>query len=133
MAGNKGRAGKAKKQYYSSYNYEKNRKDRLQRHLNKHPEDAQAKAALKNIHHRGPRPSTSKMGWIDRSMTIQGFNTGKKDDYSLLYSDVNGPKDAKERAQMAAHVRRVERMSQSGYDFGLNGPKKKKAKYGQPK
>lgn len=134
MPNQKGRDGKAQKQYYSSYNYEKNRKLRLQRHLNKHPEDEQAKAAMKNIHHRGPRPSNNKMGWIDRSMTLQGFNMNKKDDYSLLYADVNGPKDAKERAQMAAHVRRIERMRQNGHDFGLEGVKRKKKskKYGLP-
>lgn len=133
MAGNKGRGQKAaKKQYYSSYNYEKNRKLRLERHLSKHPEDVQAKAALKNIHHRGPRPSTSKMGWVDRTMTIQGGYTEKKDDYSLVFANVGGPAEAKALAQMAAHVRKVERMKQHGVDFLNEKPKKKSKKYGMP-
>lgn len=128
MANQKGRDGKGEKQYYASYNYEKNRKLRIQRHLNKHPEDEQAKAAMKNIHHRGPRPSNARLGWMDRNTSIHGFNSDKKNDTSLLFANVGGPKDAMERAKMAAHVRRVEQMHQSGYDFYVNGDKKPKKK-----
>lgn len=134
MANAKGRDGKAQKQYYASYNYEQNRKERLQRHLSKHPEDEQAQAALKNIHHRGPRPSNAQLGWMGRSMTIRGFNSDKKNDTNLLFANIGGPQDAKERAQMAAHVRRVERMRQNGHDFTMNYDQKKpkKQKYGLP-
>jgi hypothetical protein len=127
MANNAGRNGKAQKQYYLSYNYEKNRKIRLERHLSKHPEDAQAQAALKNIHFR-PKAPLNRLGWIDRTATIGGFTSEKKNDTALLFSDHKGPKDAKDRAQMAAHVRKIERMIQHGHDFNVDGQAKSRSK-----
>ena len=125
MAGNKGRSQKAaKKNYYNSYNYEKNRTLRLKRHLNKHPEDVQAQRALGNIHHKGPRPSNDKLGWVDRSETINGFTSDKKDDANHIYYDVSGPHSARQIAQMAAHIRKVERQHRHEMQFGKKAGKK---------
>lgn len=125
MAGNKGRAGKAKKQFYASYDYEGNRKKRLTRHLARQPNDEQAQKALKNIHHRGPRPSTNKIGWINRMETIEGFVADKKQDTALLYDNLNGPQDAFQRAKMAKHVRDVERRHRHEVEFNSKKAKKK--------
>lgn|SRR5690554_1584185 len=126
MAGNKGRGQKAaKKSYYSSYNYEKNRKKKLERLLKEQPNNEQIKAALKNIHHRGPRPSGDKLGWINRNETLSGFVSDKKQDKAHIYADVSGKKDAAITAWMAAHVRKVERQRQHELNYQ---PKAERAK-----
>lgn len=126
MANNKGRGQKAaKKNYYSSYSYEKNRKRKLERLLKQQPENEQIKKALKNIHHRGPKPSKENLGWVDRTETLAGFHSQKKNESDALYSDLGGPKDARDRAKMAAHVRKVERMRQHELTYT---PKKERAK-----
>jgi len=124
MSNQKGRDGKAQKQYYASYNYEANRKKRLNRHLARQPNDEQAKKALKNIHHRGPRKSENRLGWINRFETIEGFVTEKKDDKGFLYENIGGPKDAFQRAWMAKHVRDVNRRHRHEIEF--NSKKKSK-------
>lgn len=118
MAGTKGRNHKAaKKNYYSSYNYEKNRKKRLERLLKKQPNNEQIKAALKNIHHRGPRPSINKLGWINREETLSGSVSHKKQDTSHIYANVVTKKDAATAAWVAAHVRKVERQRQHELNY----------------
>lgn len=124
MASTKGRGQKAsKKAHYAAYNYEKNRAAKLTRVLERQPNDAQVMAALANIHYRGVQPSKDKLGWINRFETLNGFISDKKDK-GHLYADVTGPHDAKQRAKMAAHVRKVERKHQ--HDMNFNSNKKSK-------
>lgn len=125
MAGTKGRGQKAsKKAHYASYNYEKNRAKKLTKLVEENPNDAQLMAALRNIHYRGPQPSKDKLGWINRFETLSGYVSDKKNDKGHLYEDVTGQYDAKQRAKMAAHVRKVERKHQ--HDMNFNSNKKSK-------
>jgi hypothetical protein len=81
----KGRSSESYKAYYGSYNYDAQRRKRLNRHLKKQPNDEQAKEALKNIHHRGPRPSNKNEGvWMTRDMMLSGLDEKKK----LKYIDM---------------------------------------------
>lgn len=73
MAKGKARTSESYKRYYSNYNYEAQRRKRLQRHLKNQPNDEQAQEALKNLNFRGPKPSGQKGGWVTREMGLDGF------------------------------------------------------------
>jgi hypothetical protein len=128
MASQKGRSQKAsKKAQYISYNYEKNKAAKLQRHMKSHPEDDQSKTALKNIKYTGTCASKDSLGWINRFETLQGYVSDKKGDQGHLYADISGAKDARDRAKMAAHIRKVERKHQHDLHFKEKSHKKSSA------
>lgn len=114
----KGRNSASDKAYYSSYNYEAQRRKRLERHLKRQPNDEQAQTALKNIHHRGPRPSNNKGGWMTRSMMIFDF-----------YDDKKGPKldnvSPKTLAWMRSIMKKAEKQHQHEKNYAPKAERKK--------
>lgn len=114
----KGRNSASYKAYYNSYNYEAQRRKRLERHLKRQPNDEQAQAALKNIHHRGPRPSNNEGGWMTRNMMIFDF-----------YDDKKGPKldntSPKVLAWMRSIMKKAEKQHQHEKNYATKAERKK--------
>jgi hypothetical protein len=123
MAGRTGRNGVSQKAQYASYDPIKNRRIKLERLSKQQPNNKDIDVALKNVHARGPRVPNEKFGWIDRTATLAGFNSHKKEDQGGLYDNITGPADARARAQMSSFCRKVENQHQHDVNFK---PRKKK-------
>jgi len=119
MAGSKGNNSVSSKQYYNTYNYEAQRRKRLERHLKRQPNDEQAQAALKNIHHRGPRPSNKEGGWLTRDMSVKDF-----------YDDKKGPKLDETSPKVIAWMRSIMKRAEKQYQHEKNYASKESRKKG---
>ena len=78
------------KRYYSSYNPEAKRMERLGRHLKKHPNDTQANSAMDNPKVRRKKP-INKDGWLSRDMLqkLGFYDTNRK---TAMHLDHYNPK-----------------------------------------
>ena len=114
------------KQYFNTYNYEANRKRRLQKLAKEQPENEQIKNALKNIHYRRKKP-INKLGWIDRSDPIFRDSDGKP--------DIKGKNDALARMNVAVIRDYVSRQlaHEGQFETKSHRPQKGKSKKGSKK
>ena len=108
MAG-KIKRSESNKQYFNAYNPEKQREKRLQRHLKKHPNDAQASSAKPTVRRKKP---LNKGGWLTREMSARvylGFAPGKNDDAVSIMNSLTRS-DQKEMAKWFSKLRGIRNM-----------------------
>jgi hypothetical protein len=104
--GSKKKTSAANTRYFSGYNAEKQRKARLERHLKKHPNDAQAKKAKPT--YRRKKPET-KLGWLTRQVAANiyiGFTPGRNDDPVNIVNGLS-PLNKVKTAQAAKTLRKI--------------------------
>lgn len=122
MANSKGRSSASYKAYYARYDSVAARRRRLERHLKRQPNDEQAKSALSNLKHRGPRPGTEG-GWMQRGSANLGFYDSKK-----------GPKLDTVNPKTLAWMQRIIRKAEAQHQHDLNyKSKEERAKGGKVK
>jgi len=116
----KGRNSVSDKAYYSRYDSVAARRRRIERHLKNQPNDEQAKAALKNLRHRGPKPSNNDHGWLTREQTQLGFyDTDKK---KAVHLDQANPKVL---AWMRSIIKKAEKQHQHEKNYATKAERKK--------
>lgn len=101
----------AQKRYFASYNPEKQREKRLQRHLKNHPNDAQASNGSRGSRRVKPQ---NKGGWLTRQMAsviYLGKLPGKDDDAINIMNSMK-PVDKVQMAKFSRFVKKVRARSQ---------------------
>lgn len=91
--------------YFSAYNGDKQRQKRLERHLKRHPNDAQAKKCKPTYRRKAPQ---NKLGWLTREMAnliYMGFTPGKNDEAAIIVNNMK-PSDKKQTAYLASQLKK---------------------------
>lgn len=95
----------SKKNYFKTYNYDKNRRIKLERLLAKQPENKQIQKALDNIHYRRKTPKTVN-GWVFSQKN------------SSIFENISGKEDAMSRAFVQSIIAKTNRELKHKAEFG---------------